>query len=41
MLGIPYAEVMQAALIPVAHTIGAGFKPAPRALDTVAHWETW
>jgi len=41
-LGIPYAEVQQAALIPVAYATGAGFKPAPRAaLDTVVHWETW
>jgi nitroreductase len=39
-LGIPYAEVMQAALIPVAHTIGEDFKPATRApLDTMVHWE--
>ena len=33
VLGIPYAEVMQAALIPVAYTIGTDFKPAPRADD--------
>ena len=30
ILGIPYAEVMQAALIPVAYTTGIDFKPAPR-----------
>ena len=41
-LGIPYAEVMQVALIPVAHTLGADFKPAPRApLDTMVHWDAW
>ena len=28
LLGIPYDEVMQAALIPVAYTIGTDFKPA-------------
>jgi nitroreductase len=41
-IGIPYAEVMQAALIPVAYTTGTGFKPAPRAaLDPMVHWDTW
>jgi nitroreductase len=42
VLGIPYAEVMQACLIPVAYTQGTHFKPAWREpLDTMAHWETW
>lgn len=42
LLGIPYAEVMQAALIPVAYTIGTAFKPARRApLETMAHWDRW
>ena len=42
LLGIPYTEVMQAALIPVAHTIGTDFKPAVRAsLDTFVHWDRW
>lgn len=42
LLGIPYAEVMQAALIPVAYTSGAGFKPAPREpLTTMVRWEHW
>jgi nitroreductase len=42
ILGIPYASVMQAALIPVAYTIGTDFQPAPRAdLDTLVHWEQW
>ena len=41
-LGIPYEEVMQAALIPVAYTVGESFKPARREpLDTMAHWDTW
>ncbi|HEY8598457.1 MAG TPA: nitroreductase family protein [Thermomicrobiales bacterium] len=42
VLGIPYAEVMQTALIPVAYTLGTAFKPGPRApLDTIVHWEQW
>ncbi len=42
LLGIPYDEVMQAALIPVAHTVGTEFKPAKRApLDSIVHWDRW
>ena len=42
LLGIPYDEVMQAALIPVAYTLGTDFQPARREpLDTMAHWNTW
>ena len=42
LLGIPFDEVMQAALIPVAYTIGTDFKPAKRnPLSTVLHWESW
>jgi nitroreductase len=42
LLGIPYDKVMQAALIPVAYTIGTEFKPAVRkSLDTMAHWDHW
>ena len=42
VLGIPYAEVMQACLIPVAYTQGTRFKPGWREpLDTMIHWETW
>jgi nitroreductase len=42
LLGIPYAEVMQAALIPVAHTIGAEFRPGPRKpLAEIVHWDRW
>lgn len=41
-LGIPYDEVTQAALIPVAHTLGADFKPGSRKpLDRVVHWDRW
>lgn len=42
LLGIPYEEVTQVALIPVAHTIGDGFKPGKRLpVDEVVHWEKW
>jgi nitroreductase len=42
LLGIPYDAVMQAGVIPVAHTIGTDFRPAPRiGVDEVLHWETW
>ena len=42
LLGIPYEEVMQTAMIPVAHTIGQEFRPGPRkALDTIVHWDQW
>jgi hypothetical protein len=34
--------VMQAALIPVAYTLGTDFKPAVRApLDSMVHWDRW
>ena len=42
VLGIPYEEVMQAALIPVAYTLGTDFKPAARKpLESVLHWDRW
>lgn len=42
ILGIPFEEVMQVALVPVAHTIGTDFRPGPRrSLDEVVRWETW
>jgi nitroreductase len=42
ILGIPYDEVTQAALIPLAYTIGTEFKLAPRdPLETMVHWESW
>ena len=34
LLGIPYDDVMQAALIPVAYTIGTDFKPAAASRST-------
>jgi len=42
VLGIPYEKVTQAALIPVAYTVGTDFKPGPRkSLDEVLHWNQW
>ena len=42
LLGIPFDDVMQAALIPVAYTLGTDFKPGPRRpLETFADWEGW
>lgn len=42
LLGIPYPEVTQVALIPVAHTRGGTFHPAPRrSVAEVAHWDGW
>jgi nitroreductase len=42
IVGIPYDDVMQAALIPVAYTVGTDFKQAPRRpLDTMTHWDRW
>jgi hypothetical protein len=42
VLGIPFEHVTQAALIPVAYTLGTDFKPAARKpLESVLHWDTW
>ncbi|HEU5379782.1 MAG TPA: nitroreductase family protein [Ktedonobacteraceae bacterium] len=42
VLGIPYEKITQAALIPVAHTIGTDFKPVARKpLDEILHWNEW
>jgi nitroreductase len=42
ILDIPYDDIMQAALIPLAYTLGTDFKPASRApLDTFVHWDRW
>jgi nitroreductase len=41
-LGIPFKQVMQAGLIPVAYTKGTNFKPALRApLSSMLHWNEW
>jgi nitroreductase len=42
LLGIPFAEVTQVGLIPVAHTVGTRFRPAARRpLAEVVHWDRW
>ncbi|MFJ6853541.1 nitroreductase family protein [Streptomyces sp. NPDC091271] len=42
LLGIPYGKVLQAALVPVAHTIGTDFRAGPRVgPDDITHWDTW
>ena len=42
LLGIPYAEVTQAGLFPVAYTVGTDFKPGTRALSAdVVHFDRW
>ena len=42
ILGIPFDEVMQAALSPLAFTVGTDFKPARhRGLDGVLHVDGW
>ncbi|BBX61627.1 nitroreductase [Mycobacterium saskatchewanense] len=41
LLGIP-ATVTQAALFPVAYTVGTDFRPAARPpAETVTYWDTW
>ena len=42
LLGIPYDEFMQVALIPLAYTIGTNFKTAYRPpVETVMHMNEW
>jgi nitroreductase len=42
IVGIPFGEVSQGLLTPVAHTVGTSFKPAPRMdLDSVMHIDAW
>lgn len=42
ILGIPFDEVRQFALSPVAYTLGTEFKPATRVdLDSVLCWNAW
>jgi nitroreductase len=42
IVGLPFDEVQQACLSPLAHTLGTDFKPAVRpAPDTIIHWDTW
>lgn len=42
VLGIPFDEVSQMALIPLAHTIGTDFRAGPREpLESFARWDAW
>lgn len=42
LLGIPYDNVTQAGLFPVAYTKGLDFKPASRVgVDRIVHWDSW
>jgi nitroreductase len=42
LLGIPYAEVTQVALLPVAYTVGTDFKPAARPpVEDIIYWDAW
>ena len=42
ILGIPYDEVTQIALIPVAYTRGTEFKPGPRkSMEGIVHFDSW
>ena len=42
VLGIPFEEVQQWALSPVAYTAGTDFKPATRPdVETVISWNSW
>jgi nitroreductase len=42
VLGIPYDEISQVALIPVAYTVGTDFKPAARPpVEGITYWDTW
>lgn len=42
VLGIPYDEVVQVALTPVAYTIGTDFKQGSRAhAEQFSHWDHW
>jgi len=42
ILGIPYRQVMQAGLVPVAYAKGTSFRPAlRRPLSSMLHWNNW
>ena len=42
MLGLPFAEYTQAALLPVGYYTGEQFRPVERIpLDSIVHWDTW
>jgi nitroreductase len=42
LLGIPYDQVSQAGLFPIAYTKGTDFRPAKRLpADRLTHWNAW
>jgi nitroreductase len=42
IVGIPFAEVQQVCLTPLAYTQGTDFKPAKRPDPaSIVHWDTW
>ena len=42
LLGIPFDDFMQVALIPIAYTRGTAFKPAYRPpVETIMHIDSW
>jgi len=42
VLDIPFDEVTQVALLPVAYTIGTDFKPGTRLpVEGITYWDTW
>ncbi len=42
LLGVPYDQVTQIALLPVAYTVGTDFKPAARPpVENITYWDTW
>jgi nitroreductase len=42
LLGIPYDRVTQAAMLPVAYTVGTDFRPAKRRpVEEITYWNAW
>lgn len=42
IVGIPFDQVQQACMSPLAFTVGTDFKPAVRPEpDSIIHWDTW
>jgi nitroreductase len=42
IVGIPFDDIQQACLTPLAYTVGTDFKRAMRPEpDTIIHWDTW
>ncbi len=42
LLGVPYDQITQIALLPVAYPVGTDFKPAARPpVEGITYWDTW